>query len=287
MKWFKHEAKKNAALKRLLMEYSALGYGVYWYCIELISSDISQDNLTFELEEDTELIAYELNMELNKLEEILWRCIELGLFDISDSGRLRCLALAKGLDETTSKNPIVKEIKDILIQQKIIPSQNKKKTGTFKESSGASPEEIRKVSGEAPSQIRLDKIRLEENRIEAAIITGTPSLVSLQGREHAEGVIGGVVCNNSPPALTNFKQKKVAKSKNFIKPEVSEIKKYCKEKKLYIDVNAFYDYYESNGWYVGKKKMKDWKAAVRNWNRREQEFKKPDPLDKLVDELTS
>ena len=34
------------------------------------------------------------------------------------------------------------------------------------------------------------------------------------------------------------------------------------------------DYYQSNGWRVGKQKMKDWKAAVRNWARREKEYTK-------------
>ena len=36
-----------------------------------------------------------------------------------------------------------------------------------------------------------------------------------------------------------------------------------------MDASYFYDYYESNGWCVGKKPMKDWKAAVRNWMRNE------------------
>lgn len=57
------------------------------------------------------------------------------------------------------------------------------------------------------------------------------------------------------------------KGKTFCKPTVEEISKYCFEKNLKVDAQHFYDYYESNGWKVGKNKMKDWKASARNWGR--------------------
>lgn len=56
-------------------------------------------------------------------------------------------------------------------------------------------------------------------------------------------------------------------SKRFIKPSVDEIKDYCGQNDINIDCEYFYDYYEMRGWYCGKSKMKDWKSAVRNWNR--------------------
>lgn len=71
-----------------------------------------------------------------------------------------------------------------------------------------------------------------------------------------------------------------AKEKRFVKPTIEEIKAYCAESGITIDSDALYDYYESNGWHVGNKKMKDWKATVRNWERRDKErhsgYKKPD-----------
>jgi len=57
------------------------------------------------------------------------------------------------------------------------------------------------------------------------------------------------------------------KSKKFIKPTIEEIKSYCLERKNSVNPNKFYDYYESNGWKVGKNPMKDWKAAVRTWEQ--------------------
>lgn len=53
----------------------------------------------------------------------------------------------------------------------------------------------------------------------------------------------------------------------FIKPAIEDIEDYINEKGYRVDAHKFYDYYESNGWKVGKNPMKDWKAAIRNWAR--------------------
>lgn len=54
---------------------------------------------------------------------------------------------------------------------------------------------------------------------------------------------------------------------NFVKPTVSEVSEYCKDRNNGIDAEEFIDFYESKGWFIGKNKMKDWKAAVRTWER--------------------
>ena len=58
-------------------------------------------------------------------------------------------------------------------------------------------------------------------------------------------------------------------TKKIIKPTIEEIETYCKERNNGINANAFYDFYESKNWYVGKNKMKDWKACVRTWEQRQ------------------
>jgi hypothetical protein len=49
------------------------------------------------------------------------------------------------------------------------------------------------------------------------------------------------------------------------KPTIDEIKKYCVERNNSVSSEKFFDFYESKGWLVGKNPMKDWKAAIRNW----------------------
>ena len=57
------------------------------------------------------------------------------------------------------------------------------------------------------------------------------------------------------------------KTKRFKKPSVEDIEAYCNERNNNINPNAFYDYYESKDWMIGKNRMKDWKAAIRTWER--------------------
>ena len=57
------------------------------------------------------------------------------------------------------------------------------------------------------------------------------------------------------------------KNSKFITPTVEDIKTYCTERKNNIDPGHFFDYNEARGWMVGKNKMKDWKAAIRTWEK--------------------
>lgn len=57
--------------------------------------------------------------------------------------------------------------------------------------------------------------------------------------------------------------------KRFRPPTVEEVEAYCFERNNKVDAERFVDFYSSNGWRVGKNPMKDWKAAVRTWEKRE------------------
>ena len=63
---------------------------------------------------------------------------------------------------------------------------------------------------------------------------------------------------------------KGGKSSRFIPPTVEEVREYCLERGNNVDAQCFVDFYSSKGWYVGKSKMKDWKASVRTWEKRRQ-----------------
>lgn len=62
------------------------------------------------------------------------------------------------------------------------------------------------------------------------------------------------------------------KQATFVKPTIEEVRAYIAEKCYHFDAERFHAFYESNGWMVGRNKMKDWKAACRTWegNRKEE-----------------
>lgn len=72
--------------------------------------------------------------------------------------------------------------------------------------------------------------------------------------------------------LTTIEEEKEVKkgrsnNKTFVPPAVEEVQAYCLERRNTVDPQTFVDFYTSKGWMVGKNKMKDWKSAVRTWER--------------------
>ena len=58
------------------------------------------------------------------------------------------------------------------------------------------------------------------------------------------------------------------KRSHFVKPSLQEVKSYCQERRNRVNPEQFVDHYEANGWVQGKgKPIRDWKAAVRTWER--------------------
>lgn len=63
------------------------------------------------------------------------------------------------------------------------------------------------------------------------------------------------------------------KTKAFRPPTVEEVSAYCNERMNNVNAEQFVDFYSAKGWMLGKNKMKDWKAAVRTWERNRSESK--------------
>lgn len=77
--------------------------------------------------------------------------------------------------------------------------------------------------------------------------------------------------NLTRPDLTRESGARARKSSiGFVPPTAEEVRAYCEERRNKVDPVRFVDFYASKGWYVGKNKMRDWKAAVRTWEKREQ-----------------
>ena len=124
MEWYKHDASatQDAKIKKLLM-YServagsgVYGYAVYFHCLELIAGDISVNNITFQLEHDSEIIADDLRIRgtgsksgRDIVEELMLYMIDLGLFE-NNSGSITCIKLLKRLDTSMTSNVKFREI---------------------------------------------------------------------------------------------------------------------------------------------------------------------------------
>lgn len=114
---------------------------------------------------------------------------------------------------------------------------------------------------ETAAASRMRKCRAKKDKLERNNVT--PMLQSGYGEIEKELEIE----KDSSAKSTTTKRKR------FEKPTISDVEQYCIERNNNVDPQHFVDYYESNGWKVGKNPMKDWKAAVRTWER--SEYRKP------------
>ena len=118
MKWFKHDsdASSDAKIKKLVIRHGAVGYAVYFHCLELIAGNVSNDNITFELEHDSEIIADNLRIKgtaeksgVQVVEEIMHYIVQLKLFENHD-GRITCFKMIKRLDSSMTGNPAFRKL---------------------------------------------------------------------------------------------------------------------------------------------------------------------------------
>ena len=137
MQWFKHDsnASSDAKIKKLLIRHGAIGYAVYFHCIELITNDLSSSNITFELEHDSEIIADNLKIQGDSnrsgrevVEEIMRTIVELGLFNES-RGKIYCYKLAKRIDSSMIGSTEMRKMMDNFKKNHdtiMIPSEQKR-----------------------------------------------------------------------------------------------------------------------------------------------------------------
>jgi hypothetical protein len=118
MKWFPHDtdATQDAKIKKLLIKHGAVGYAIYFHCIELIAAEISETNLTFELEHDSEIIADNLHIKgtadksgIDIVQEVMLTIIGLKLFEQSH-GKIFCFKLLKRINTSITSNHKFREM---------------------------------------------------------------------------------------------------------------------------------------------------------------------------------
>lgn len=104
MKWFKHDSNANtdAKLKRVRLKYGMEGYGLYWYCLELIAAGVETHNITFELEHDAEIIAHDTGIHYERVQEMMLYFVDLKLFE-NEGGSITCTKMATRTDEYIGK----------------------------------------------------------------------------------------------------------------------------------------------------------------------------------------
>lgn len=172
MKWFRHDssANRDAKLQKLRMKYGLEGYGLYWYCIELIAEGIEESNLTFELEHDAEIIAFNTGNHPEKIQEMMMHMVKLGLFE-EQQGIITCFKLAKRLDQSSTSNS---HMRKLIAEMKKNPDFIMMQSGLNHDDVMTESEQDHDDITTQSDQIRLDKNRLDKNKTKKPLKTPFP-----------------------------------------------------------------------------------------------------------------
>jgi predicted phage replisome organizer len=120
--------------------------------------------------------------------------------------------------------------------------------------------EVQKLVGsETATAARMRKSRERQKLLECNNVTKCYTEIELEKELKKDKEIEDIASASD--------ESEAPKRKRFVPPTIDEVKAYCRERQNDVDAERFIDYYTSNGWRVGKNKMRDWEAAVRTWER--------------------
>ena len=155
MKWFKHDSDANLddKLQHLMLDYGLEGYGLYWYCLELIANKFDINNINFDLKHDARIIARNTGSTEERVSKMMIKMVELGLFEDSE-GIITCLKLGNRLETSQTGNPVMRRV----IQQ-------------IKDKSCQSHDSVMRDKIRL-NKIRSDKIKVDKKRIDQQVDDG-------------------------------------------------------------------------------------------------------------------
>lgn len=163
---------------------------------------------------------------------------------------------------------------------------------------GSFPTSIRKISEETGlsiKQVRTGLERLEKSgeigtqRAHSGIKINVIKWALYQGNDtdeeekrahkgHTKGTQRALLKESKKERNKEYIERNIKERKSFFPPTILEVSEYCKSRNNNVDAERFVDFYQSKNWFVGKNKMKDWKAAVRTWEKRDN----PKPKDESI-----
>ena len=138
-------------------------------------------------------------------------------------------------------------------------------------------ENLAKEIGLTVKQTRTAMAKLEASKEVARYATNKWQAITLVKWDKLQVECAKEGKQTGKPRATTKEYKEI---KNIFKrPSIDELNLFCLDEKLKLDAESFINYYDSNGWKVGKNQMKDWKATARRWGKpKEQVEMIHDPL---------
>lgn len=158
------------------MKYGADGYAIYWYCLECIAGRVDKNNLTFNLEEDSEIIAYELKVAEHRVQDIMEYMVNLDLFEEAD-GIITCLKMAKRFDKSMTNSPMMRKWLEIQKSENVMTCTDTNSTCAELEENRI--EKKKDLNNMSESDDSNQQVQQEVKRVKKRIMTPYAEIESL------------------------------------------------------------------------------------------------------------
>lgn len=219
-------------------------------------------------------IAKQANVPFSLVSEVISGLVKWGFFDKSVFDSFRILT-SRGIQkrwlEATRKRVInYDELPFWLLSVK----SGKKFPAEETPVSGGRNSTKHEFPAEETPQSKIKYSRLDQSNKEEIL------------KEEKNGLISAEEIPVSAEETSHDKPEKEKKPKRFVPPSVEEVKAYIIEKNYSVDAETFVNWYEAKDWFIGKNKMKNWRAAVVTWEKKNNnDFKKQNQIIKNIDDL--
>ena len=300
-RYFRHDihASLDLKLRRLMAVHGAEGYGNYWLIIELLSQLSADEGKEPRMQLDPKLIAKLLHSRKPTMIGSVIRDFELFVVEAGDdnieyfySRRLSHdfheAVIKKGYedeepsDEPTtyrSKRQLSPEARERMAKggRKYRPTKVESKVEEGSEEGTSKVEEGKK---EGTSKVDT-KVEEGRSKVERKVKEGTTKVESKVEEGSEEGISkvdppkskvnGGDNRGGKAPKTIRQEdlEREGEKARRFSPPSLQEVKDEVERLGYAIDPERFIAHYESNGWMIGKNKMKSWKSALVTWHKRQ------------------
>lgn len=244
---FMHDsnAKDDPKCALLIDQMNPEGYGIYWILIEILRE---QPEFKYPLKL-VPVLARKFN---TTTEKILVVIKNYDLFEVSKDEHFFSISLLKRMEVYKEKIEKLKNAGKISAQKRL-------------EKSISCVDSNSKCSTNVEQMLNMDltNVQLFKNNI----------------------IKHNKIKDNKIKEYKNNKTKESKEEKNIIPPTLEMIKNYCVKRENNIDPDKFFNYYESNGWKVGKNPMKNWQSAIINWEKNNTQIKKLTEEEELQQEI--
>jgi len=249
--YFTHDynARNDVKMQEMMMDMGCEGIGIYWCIVEMLYENGGKLPLAY-----TKNIAWSLHLDTNECDVVMQNSCNVNANAMQDDAN----ACANVMQKKSCGNKVEK----IIFNYDLFKNDGE----FFWSESVLIRLEKRKSIVEKRKNAAAKRWKSNDKEVEQKQCKSNANAVQSECTSNA---IKGKERKGKERKYNNIKERE--NTKRFSPPSLEEVKNYILEKNYEVDAEAFVAFYSSKDWFIGKNKMRDWRAALVTWEKRKRE----------------